>query len=106
MLQPRLDWFSRSQCHYHTGYFFCFIGAIFWNIFTWYYGLPSSSSHALIGGLLGASIAHAGTQPLKWVGITKVLVCYCYLTLARHDHGYDINGDHRATLFLFYTHKV
>lgn len=49
-------------------------GAIFWNVFTWYYGLPSSSSHALIGGLLGASIAHAGTQPLMWVGISKVLL--------------------------------
>lgn len=49
------------------------LGAIFWNIFTWYYGLPSSSSHALIGGLLGASIAHAGMHPLKWLGITKVL---------------------------------
>jgi PiT family inorganic phosphate transporter len=49
------------------------LGAISWNIFTWYYGLPSSSSHALIGGLLGASIAHAGIQPLQWFGITKVL---------------------------------
>jgi len=49
------------------------LGAIFWNIFTWYYGLPSSSSHALIGGLLGASIAHAGVSILKWNGITKVL---------------------------------
>jgi PiT family inorganic phosphate transporter len=48
-------------------------GAIFWNLFTWYYGLPSSSSHALIGGLLGASIAHAGMAPLEWTGITKVL---------------------------------
>ncbi|EKD70370.1 MAG: hypothetical protein ACD_46C00551G0006 [uncultured bacterium] len=48
-------------------------GAIFWNIFTWYYGLPSSSSHALIGGLLGASIARAGTQPLNWIGIAKVV---------------------------------
>lgn len=49
------------------------MGAIIWNIFTWYYGLPSSSSHALIGGLLGASIAHAGLSPLKWLGISKVL---------------------------------
>lgn len=49
------------------------LGAIFWNIVTWYYGLPSSSSHALIGGLLGAGIAHAGTQPLNWFGISKVL---------------------------------
>lgn len=48
-------------------------GAICWNIFTWYYGLPSSSSHALIGGLLGASVAHAGLNPLNWLGISKVL---------------------------------
>ncbi len=49
------------------------LGAIFWNVFTWYYGLPSSSSHALIGGLLGATIVHAGMAPLKWLGISKVL---------------------------------
>lgn len=53
--------------------FSALLGAIFWNIITWYYGLPSSSSHALIGGLLGASIAHSGTAPLNWVGISKVL---------------------------------
>lgn len=53
--------------------FSALLGAIFWNIFTWYYGLPSSSSHALIGGLLGASIARAGIHPLKWLGISKVL---------------------------------
>lgn len=50
------------------------IGAIFWNIFTWYFGIPSSSSHALIGGLLGAAIAKAGMAPLKWLGISKVLL--------------------------------
>lgn len=49
------------------------LGAIFWNLFTWYFGLPSSSSHALIGGLLGASIANAGVAPLKWAGILKVI---------------------------------
>ncbi len=53
--------------------FSALLGAIFWNIFTWYFGLPSSSSHALIGGLLGAGIAHAGTEPLIWLGIIKVL---------------------------------
>ena len=53
--------------------FSALIGAIFWNIFTWYFGIPSSSSHALIGGLLGAGIAKAGFSPLKMVGITKVL---------------------------------
>ena len=53
--------------------FAALLGAIFWNLITWYYGLPSSSSHALIGGLLGAVIAHAGTKPLEWAGIIKVL---------------------------------
>jgi PiT family inorganic phosphate transporter len=50
------------------------IGAITWNILTWYFGIPSSSSHALIGGLLGAGIAKAGFAPLKWYGISKVLL--------------------------------
>ena len=49
------------------------IGAIIWNIFTWYVGLPSSSSHALIGGLLGVGIAKAGYASLEMAGITKVL---------------------------------
>lgn len=46
-------------------------GAIIWNITTWYYGLPSSSSHALIGGLIGAAVAKAGTGTLVWTGIIK-----------------------------------
>ncbi|MEN6620189.1 MAG: inorganic phosphate transporter [Smithella sp.] len=46
-------------------------GAIIWNLITWYYGLPSSSSHALIGGLIGAGIAKAGPSVLVWTGITK-----------------------------------
>lgn len=54
--------------------FSALLGAIFWNIVTWYVGLPSSSSHALIGGLLGAGIAHAGVAPLEWYGISKILI--------------------------------
>jgi PiT family inorganic phosphate transporter len=50
------------------------IGAIVWNLFTWYFGLPSSSSHALIGGLLGAALAKAGASSLKIWGISKVLL--------------------------------
>lgn len=46
-------------------------GAIVWNVTTWYYGLPSSSSHALIGGLIGAAIAKAGLGTLVWGGIIK-----------------------------------
>jgi len=49
-------------------------GAIIWNITTWYYGLPSSSSHALIGGLIGAAISKAGTGTLVWSGITKTTI--------------------------------
>lgn len=50
------------------------IGAIAWNLLTWYYGLPSSSSHALIGGLFGATLISAGTGAFKVEGILdKVL---------------------------------
>jgi inorganic phosphate transporter, PiT family len=49
------------------------IGAISWNVITWYYGLPSSSSHALIGGMIGATIAKAGTGPLLAPGIVKTV---------------------------------
>jgi PiT family inorganic phosphate transporter len=47
------------------------IGAIAWNLITWYYGIPSSSSHALIGGMIGAAMAKAGTTPLLAKGIIK-----------------------------------
>ncbi len=49
-------------------------GAIFWNLLTWYYGLPSSSSHALIGGLAGAAIVRGGFATLKLAGFVKVAI--------------------------------
>ena len=49
------------------------IGAIFWNLFTWYFGIPSSSSHALIGGLIGAVIARSGSAAVLWQGFLKIL---------------------------------
>jgi PiT family inorganic phosphate transporter len=49
------------------------IGAIAWNLITWYYGIPSSSSHALIGGMIGATLAKAGTDPLVAKGILKTV---------------------------------
>jgi PiT family inorganic phosphate transporter len=50
------------------------IGAIAWNVTTWYFGIPSSSSHALIGGIIGAMMAHAGSSAVLWSGIVgKVL---------------------------------
>lgn len=53
--------------------FAALIGAIFWNLATWYYGLPSSSSHALIGGLAGAAVAKAGFSALIPAGFIKVV---------------------------------
>jgi PiT family inorganic phosphate transporter len=51
------------------------VGAITWNLITWYFGLPSSSSHALIGGVLGSAIAAAGPDVVKWQGLKdKVLI--------------------------------
>ena len=55
------------------------IGAIAWNVITWYYGLPSSSSHALIGGMIGATVAKAGTEPLLAPGIIKTS---CFIVVA------------------------
>jgi len=49
------------------------IGAIAWNVFTWWYGIPSSSSHALIGGIVGATIAKAGSGPLVAAGLIKTV---------------------------------
>jgi PiT family inorganic phosphate transporter len=54
--------------------FSALIGAIVWNIITWYYGLPSSSSHALIGGLGGAAVAKAGMLSLNSAGFLKILI--------------------------------
>lgn len=50
------------------------VGALAWNIITWYYGIPSSSSHALIGGLIGSAMIKTGVTSLEWTGITKVLI--------------------------------
>src|SRR3954469_8178205 len=52
--------------------FAALIGAIAWNLITWYFGLPSSSSHALIGGLVGAALAAA--ESVKWMGILDKVV--------------------------------
>ncbi|MBY0266749.1 MAG: inorganic phosphate transporter [Burkholderiales bacterium] len=58
----------------HHIVFGALIGAIAWNIITWYYGLPSSSSHALIGGLIGAAVAKSGAAALQSAGIYKTLI--------------------------------
>ena len=57
----------------HYVIFGALIGAIIWNLVTWYYGIPSSSSHALIGGMIGATIAKAGVDPLVMKGIVRTV---------------------------------
>jgi len=50
------------------------VGAITWNLLTWYFGIPSSSSHALIGGIVGSVMAKAGTSALLLAGVMKTVV--------------------------------
>lgn len=66
------------------------IAAIIWNLFTWWFGIPSSSSHTLIGGFIGAAITHAGLHSVNWYVPTKagemlpsgVLVVIAFIVLA------------------------
>jgi PiT family inorganic phosphate transporter len=91
------------------------IGAISWNIITWYYGIPSSSSHALIGGLVGAGVAKAGTWALVPAGILKTVafifispLAAAFLLLAlqpgprrqrrAEDHRHHLDAAHRRRL--------
>src|SRR5215210_1120860 len=50
------------------------VGAIIWNLLTWYLGIPSSSSHALIGGVVGAGVAALGTDHVIWSGLVNKVV--------------------------------
>jgi PiT family inorganic phosphate transporter len=49
------------------------VGAILWNLVTWYFGIPSSSSHALVGGLVGSAMAHAGGRSIHVPGLVRVI---------------------------------
>jgi len=57
----------------HYVVFGALVGAIAWNVITWYFGIPSSSSHALIGGLVGAAVAKSGTGSLVASGLIKTV---------------------------------
>lgn len=50
------------------------VGAIVWNLVTWYFGIPGSSSHALIGGIVGAVLAGVGLDAIKFAGLNKVII--------------------------------
>src|SRR5207253_5219490 len=57
-----------------TVIFAALVGAIVWNLITWALGIPSSSSHALIGGLVGAGVVKAGISAAVWSGLSKTLL--------------------------------
>ncbi|MEE4425607.1 inorganic phosphate transporter, partial [Streptomyces bugieae] len=58
--------------------FAALVGAIIWNLITWYYGLPSSSSHALFGGMVGAALA--GGTDVIWSGVLEKIVIPMFLS--------------------------
>ena len=59
----------------HYVIFGALMGALAWNVITWYYGIPSSSSHALVGGLVGAALIKSGSfAPIIWSGFGKILL--------------------------------
>ena len=60
--------------------FAALIGAIIWNLITWYFTLPSSSSHALIGGVIGAALVASGSDSVMFHGIAKSVIAPAILS--------------------------
>ncbi|MGI6487415.1 MAG: inorganic phosphate transporter [Syntrophothermaceae bacterium] len=81
-------------------------GAIFWNVFTWYFGIPSSSSHALIGGLSGAAVAGLGFRAVNWLGFKGILAALILSPLA----GFFVGSINMTILFWMFKsvppHKI
>src|SRR5262244_1814690 len=75
------------------------VGAIAWNLITWYYGIPSSSSHALIGGLSGAAVAKGGVAALVPSGLAKIAVFIVLAPVLGLVLGYVLMV---ATLWIFH----
>ena len=73
------------------------VSAIFWNLLTWYLGFPSSSSHALIGGFIGAVVMGAGWRAIKLHGIEKVLIALFTSPII----GFDFWLSHPAASFCY-----
>lgn len=66
------------------------VGAIIWNLLTWWYGIPSSSSHALVGGVMGAVISSKGFYALKAAGLQKIFLSLVLSPVAALASGYLI----------------
>jgi inorganic phosphate transporter, PiT family len=78
------------------------LGAIVWNLLTWYFGIPSSSSHALVGGLIGAAWVHGGTASIQWHGVRdKVVIPLVTSPLSGFVIGFVLMGG----ILLFFAHK-
>ncbi len=73
------------------------ISSILWNLLTWFFGIPSSSSHALVGGLIGAVAAGVGIGAVQWAGLLKVLIGLFVSPILGLAAGFLIT---RLTLFL------
>ena len=74
------------------------VGAIFWNLLTWWYGIPSSSSHALIGGIIGAVMISVGSDALHVGGIGKIFISLVASPILALILGYIVM---KILLFLF-----
>ncbi|WP_126937809.1 inorganic phosphate transporter [Veillonella sp. CHU740] len=74
------------------------VGAIFWNLLTWWYGIPSSSSHALIGGIIGAVMISVGSDALHIGGIGKIFISLVASPILALILGYIVM---KVLLFLF-----
>ena len=74
------------------------VGAIFWNLLTWWYGIPSSSSHALIGGIIGAVMISVGSDVLHLGGIGKIFISLVASPILALVLGYIVM---KILLFLF-----
>ncbi|MCX7838356.1 MAG: inorganic phosphate transporter [Anaerolineae bacterium] len=73
------------------------VAAIIWNLITWYFGIPSSSSHALIGGMLGAAVLESGWGVVKMAGLIKVLIALTTSPIIGLTVGFIVM---KVTLFL------
>jgi inorganic phosphate transporter, PiT family len=77
------------------------VAACFWDLLTWYWGLPTSSSHALIGGMVGAALVNTGWSALQWDGIGKTVVFIVLAPLIGAITGFVI-----AVIVIWAVHRV
>lgn len=82
------------------------LAAIVWNLLTWYYGIPSSSSHALIGSLTGAVIAAAGMHGVNWTGFITILQALIFSPILAFGVGYIVMTILKLTIRNLSPHRI